>query len=257
MADQNDDDRFASLFSGERGTILGRMREESLRDPVSPTIPDAADPVAINEKLVARKTAWAKQGRLLTGEKAERRSRRLPPGQELTKGLPILDLGHRPLVPTNQWELSFSGAIDRPMKLSWDAFQSLPQKDILTDIHCVTAWSSYDVRWRGVATKHILSLVRPRPDVKYVIFLGHDGYRTNLPIEHFVTEEGLIAHTLNGAPLERDHGGPARIVLPHLYFWKSAKWVRQITFLANNAPGYWETRGYHGVGDPWREERYE
>lgn len=181
---------------------------------------------------------------------------RLPPGQRRTGKWPVLDLGERPRVDPAEWRLAVNGLVENPVTLNWVALGRLPQVDVTADIHCVTSWSLLDVSWQGVAARDLIRLVRPRPTARFVLFRSHDGYSTNVPLSRFDAEDALIATGAGGAPLAPEHGGPARVVIPSLYFWKSAKWVRRITFAAEDAPGYWEVRGYHNNGDPWAEERY-
>lgn len=209
-----------------------------------------------NEKLTAAKQAWARAGRLLTGQRDPDHAMRLPPGQRLVTNWPVLDLGVQPHVPTQSWELVVDGAVTTPLRLDWADFLALPQVEDLSDIHCVTQWSRYDNRWQGVKTQVILGLVQPRPEARHVILHGHDGYTTNVELAHFAEDDCLIAHSHDGVPLSREHGGPARLIIPRSYFWKSAKWIKRIEFSAVDRPGFWEVRGYHNIGDPWLEERY-
>ncbi len=211
---------------------------------------------SLREKLVRAKEQWARDGRLLTGETSTPQEQRLPPGQRLVQDFPVLDLGVQPDVKPGRWRLRVEGLVEEKVALDWEAFQSLPQREWVNDIHCVTAWSRYDNRWKGVAARDLLMLARPLPEARFVVFHSYDGYTTNVPLEVFASEEAIVAHTWNGAPLDRVHGGPARIVIPRYYFWKSAKWVTRIELLAEDLPGFWEVRGYHNNADPWLEERY-
>ncbi len=181
---------------------------------------------------------------------------RLPPGQFETEDLPILDLGRRPYIPFEKWSLSVGGLITRPLVWNWADFKAQPQTELRVDIHCVTTWSSFDNEWSGVSARHRLSVVEPKPEAHFVILHGADGYTTTLPLERFSAGNVLLADTWNGEPLPQDHGGPVRLVVPDLYFWKSAKWLTGITFEETDKPGTWETRGYHNEGDPWKEERF-
>ena len=208
------------------------------------------------QKLVESKTRWARDGRLLTGAVDEGRHSRLPPGQRQVTDWPILDLGIQPAVATDRWRLVVDGLVARPLAWDWATFQAQPQARALSDIHCVTAWSRFDNCWEGVAARHILDLVQPLPAARFVVFHSHDDYTTNLPLADFDAEDALLAHAWDGNPLPREHGGPVRVVIPKLYFWKSAKWVRRIEFLAADRRGFWEERGYHDRGDPWTEQRY-
>lgn len=209
-----------------------------------------------NGKLIAAKEKWAREGRGLTGETTRPDRRRLPPGQRETTDFPVLDLGDPPNLSTRDWALSVGGMVDNPIRWDWATFMAQPQTEIATDIHCVTTWSRYDNRWVGVSARHLLAVVRPRPEVRFLLFRGYDGYTTNIPLARFDDDDVLLAHSWQGKPLTRDHGGPVRAMVPKLYFWKSAKWLRHITFSDRDTPGTWELRGYHNEGDPWKEERY-
>ena len=209
------------------------------------------------EKLIRRKQEWAAQGRLLTGRTARPETERLPPGQREVKTWPVLDLGAQPNIDLKLWRLTIDGLVENPVTLDWQAFQDLlPHAESTSDIHCVTAWSRYDNRWRGVLVADLLDLVRPRAEARFVLFQSYDTYTTNLPLEEFAVPDALLATHWEGEPLTVEHGGPLRIVVPQLYFWKSAKWVKRITFAAEDQPGFWEVRGYHNRGDPWAEQRY-
>jgi DMSO/TMAO reductase YedYZ molybdopterin-dependent catalytic subunit len=210
----------------------------------------------VKDKLIRTKEQWAREGRALTGTAADPTKARLPPGQRLTKDFPVLDLGVQPNLSTADWSLSVAGQVAHPLKWDWAAFMAQPQVTLTNDIHCVTTWSRYDNTWVGVPMRALLDAVKPFKTAKAVMLRSYDGYSTNLPLADIDRDEVLIAHTWNEKPLEREHGGPVRLVVPHLYFWKSAKWLRHITFLEKDTPGYWEARGYHMRGDPWPEERY-
>jgi DMSO/TMAO reductase YedYZ molybdopterin-dependent catalytic subunit len=207
----------------------------------------------INAKLVATKQQWAKDGRLLTGATGVDR---LPPGQKLVSNWPVLDLGIQPHVPRETWQLEIGGLVAAPQRWDWDAFMAQPQIEDVSDIHCVTQWSRYDNRWQGVSTRHVLDLVQPTAAVRHVLLESYDGYTTNVSLDMFSGADCLLAHSHDGAPLSREHGGPLRLVIPRYYFWKSAKWLKAIRFVADDQPGFWEVRGYHNQGDPWAEERY-
>jgi DMSO/TMAO reductase YedYZ molybdopterin-dependent catalytic subunit len=210
----------------------------------------------VRAKLVASKERWAREGRLLTGETSSPTLDRLPPGQRLVQDFPVLDLGVQPEVKPERWRLCVEGLVEERLALDWDAFAGLPQGEWVNDIHCVTAWSRYDNLWGGVAAQRLLAMARPRPEARHVVFHSYDGYTTNAPLALLDHPDALVATQWNGAPLERVHGGPARIVIPSLYFWKSAKWVTRIELVAEDRPGFWEVRGYHNNADPWLEERY-
>lgn len=210
----------------------------------------------IKDKLVGTKEKWAREGRLLTGTAAAR-GQRLPPGQRLVKDWPILDLGLQPQTRPDDWQLAVDGAVRHPLRWDWATFRAQPSFEDVSDIHCVTAWSRFDNRWAGVSAQHLLALAQPLPAARHVVLHATDGYTTNLRIEHFAAPDVVLAHSWDGRPLTPEHGGPVRLVVPRFYFWKSAKWLERIEFLIDDAPGFWEVRGYHNEGDPWREQRYD
>ena len=210
----------------------------------------------VRDKLVRSKEEWAREGRLLTGTSADPAAQRLPPGQRLVQDFPVLDLGVQPEVNPANWRLRIEGLVMAPVRLTLDAFMALPQAERFNDIHCVTQWSRYDNTWQGVAVRSLLEMARPKEEARFVSLTSYDGYTTNLSMDDFAREENLFAHSWEGRPLERQHGGPVRLVIPHLYFWKSPKWVTRIELLREDRPGFWEVRGYHNRGDPWMEERY-
>lgn len=210
----------------------------------------------VRKKLVESKERWAREGRLLTGRRARPEAERLPPGQRLVENWPILDLGIQPDVPLDRWKLQVDGLVENPLAWDWETFRAQPQFHDVSDIHCVTQWSRYENAWDGVSAKHLLALVRPRPEAKFLMFTSYDDYTTNLPLADFDDDDVLLAHSWEGKPIPRDHGGPVRAIVPKLYFWKSAKWIRRITFMADDRAGFWEERGYHMHGNPWTEERY-
>ena len=207
-------------------------------------------------KLVKTKQQWARDGRLLTGEVAQPNLVRLPPGQREVKNWPVLDLGIQPEVTKDSWRLEVDGLVDNPLSWNFRDFMAQPQVTIRSDIHCVTQWSRFDNTWQGVATRHLLGLVKPRPEAKFVIQTSYDGYTTNIPLADLAGEDVLFAQRWEGEEISREHGGPVRLVLPKLYLWKSAKWLTKLSFVAEDTPGFWEVRGYHMRGDPWNEERY-
>jgi DMSO/TMAO reductase YedYZ molybdopterin-dependent catalytic subunit len=209
----------------------------------------------VKAKLIETKQKWANEGRLLTGETAAP-VQRLPPGQREVKNWPVLDLGILPEVTATNWKLEVDGLVESPVSLDFAAFMALPQVEMTSDIHCVTQWSRFDNAWAGVPTRELLARVRPRPEARFVIQTSYDGYTTNLPLADFAGEDVLLAHRWEGEPIAPEHGGPVRLVLPKLYFWKSAKWLTKLSFVAEDQPGFWEVRGYHMRGDPWKEERY-
>jgi DMSO/TMAO reductase YedYZ molybdopterin-dependent catalytic subunit len=181
---------------------------------------------------------------------------RLPPGQRLTDGFPILHYGGMPQIDLAKWEFLIVGLVEEEQRLTWDDFMALPQVDTHHDIHCVTTWSKYDTDWRGVRFSDLLDLVQVKPEARNVMVHSYGGYTTNLPLEDVMRDDVIFGHTFDGKPLDAEHGWPLRLVVPHLYFWKSAKWVRGLEFLAEDRPGFWEMYGYHNYGDPWKEERY-
>jgi DMSO/TMAO reductase YedYZ molybdopterin-dependent catalytic subunit len=210
----------------------------------------------LKEKLIDTKQRWARDGRLLTGAPDPARRQRLPPGQRIVGNWPVLDLGAQPEIPLNLWRLTINGLVDSPVVLRWAELTDLPSLRSRSDIHCVTAWSRYDNDWEGVAARTLIDLVRVKPEARFVVFHSYDTYTTNVPLDRFADRDVLLAWQWNGAPISREHGGPLRVVLPSLYFWKSAKWIKRIEFCAEDRPGFWETRGYHNDADPWREQRY-
>jgi DMSO/TMAO reductase YedYZ molybdopterin-dependent catalytic subunit len=214
------------------------------------------DELPEDSKLTRTKQRWAEQGRFITGRTSRPGEDRLPPGQHLVKNWPVLDLGIEPAIALSSWRLDIGGEVDTPMALNWDAFIALPQVEHTSDIHCVTSWSRYDNRWNGVSTQELAAHAGIRPEAQFAILTSHDGYTTNLALADFLAEDALLAHSWEGAPLTAEHGGPMRLVAPHLYFWKSPKWLRRIEFATADHPGFWEVRGYHNHGDPWREQRY-
>jgi DMSO/TMAO reductase YedYZ molybdopterin-dependent catalytic subunit len=209
----------------------------------------------IKDKLIGTKQQWAKEGRLLTGKTADK-AQRLPPGQRLVKDWPVLDLGIQPDIAKTSYALTVDGAVEYPAVLSWDELMKLPQSEQVSDMHCVTQWSNYDNQFAGISAAVILALVQPKPDCRHIIFHSHDGYTTNVRLEQFDAPDVMLAHTWNGQPISRQHGGPLRGMIPQFYLWKSAKWLQRMEFSDSDAPGFWETRGYHNNADPWAEERY-
>jgi DMSO/TMAO reductase YedYZ molybdopterin-dependent catalytic subunit len=185
------------------------------------------------------------------------RENRLPPGQSRTVKWPVLDAGGPPRLSTLQWSLSVLGLVKQPKQWTWNEFQALPRTKVLADFHCVTRWSQLDNLWEGVATREIAKHVEITPEAKFVLARGYDNdWTTNIPLEAFLAEDALLADKRNGEPLPIEHGGPLRLIIPRLYAWKSAKWIRAIEFLREDEAGFWEREGYHMNGDPWREERF-
>jgi DMSO/TMAO reductase YedYZ molybdopterin-dependent catalytic subunit len=179
---------------------------------------------------------------------------RIPPGQYLTPDFPVLSAGPTPHTPFEDWSFTIRGSVEEPRTWSWDEFLALPSETVTRDIHCVTKWSKLDTDWTGVALDVLLAEVAT--SAEYVLAWSDGGYTTNLPLEDVTGGRAWIAYDFGGEPLEPEHGGPARLLVPHLYFWKSAKWVRGIELRDEDDPGFWESYGYHNYGDPWLEQRY-
>jgi DMSO/TMAO reductase YedYZ molybdopterin-dependent catalytic subunit len=209
-----------------------------------------------DSKLTRSKQRWAREGKFLTGKIARPQDQRLPPGQHLTGDWPVLDLGITPNISRERWRLDVYGAVEHPLFWDFAQFSAQPQSTFISDIHCVTTWSRYDNQWDGLSTRMLLEACQPKDDARFVVLESHDGYTTNLSIEDFAAEDALLAHSWQGQAIESDHGGPVRLIVPHLYLWKSAKWLQRIHFVTDDKPGYWEVRGYHNRGDPWLEQRY-
>jgi len=178
----------------------------------------------------------------------------LPPGQYQTEDFPVLSAGPTPRVDLDDWELSVTTETGDVHRWDWAGLQALPQDEPTVDLHCVTRWSKFATDWRGVSLDTLLADVETAAD--YMLISSYGGYTTNVPLEDLLDGKAWIAHTYDGEPLAAEHGGPARLLVPHLYLWKSAKWVRGLTLSLEDEPGFWETAGYHNYGDPWREQRY-
>jgi DMSO/TMAO reductase YedYZ molybdopterin-dependent catalytic subunit len=184
-----------------------------------------------------------------------RRDRRLPPGQrDIGDGFPVLTAGPTPHTPLDEWDFVVQGQVDGLHRWTWEEFRALPHEPVTVDIHCVTSWSKFDTRWSGVPIDTLLDGVETAAE--YVVAFSDGGYTTNLPLEDLTAGQAWVVDTYEDEPLAPEHGGPARLLVPHLYFWKSAKWVRGLALTAFDEPGFWETFGYHNYGDPWREQRY-
>jgi DMSO/TMAO reductase YedYZ molybdopterin-dependent catalytic subunit len=179
---------------------------------------------------------------------------RLPPGQYLTPDFPVLTAGPTPHTPLEEWSLTIDGAVDGARTWSWSELLELPSETFTTDIHCVTKWSKFDTSWTGVSVDTLLADVAT--EAEFLSAWCDGDYTTNLALEDVTDGKAWVVHTYDGEPLEPEHGGPARLLVPHLYFWKSAKWVRRLTLLLDDEPGFWEAAGYHNRGDPWLEQRY-
>ena len=179
---------------------------------------------------------------------------RLPPGQYLTRDFPVLSAGPTPRTALADWTFSISGEIAKPKQWTWVEFRKLPSETIARDIHCVTKWSKFDTVWEGVPVDTLLKGINTTAG--YLMAFSDGGYTTNLPLADVMDGKAWVAFAFGGSPLAPEHGGPARLLVPHLYFWKSAKWLRGLRFMARDEPGFWEMYGYHMYGDPWREQRY-
>jgi DMSO/TMAO reductase YedYZ molybdopterin-dependent catalytic subunit len=187
-----------------------------------------------------------------------RRGRRVPPGQSRTRKWPVLDASGPPSVDLAKWRFRVAGLVGKGVEWSWEEFEKLPRVRVFADFHCVTRWSRLGNLWEGVPTRELLRLAGgAAPEARYVMAYGYDrGWSTNLPLEHFLAEDALVATLHDGAPISAEHGGPARLIVPRLYAWKSAKWVAGIELVKDDRPGFWEANGYHMRGDPWLEERF-
>lgn len=187
----------------------------------------------------------------------ERKARsRVPPGQRAVSTWPVLHAGEVPEIDLARWEFRVFGLVQNPLRFTWAEFQRLPRVSVPSDIHCVTRWSRLDNLWEGVAFATIAQLARPRPEARYVMVHAHPNFTANIPLDDLMRDDVLLADHHDGKPLTPEHGWPLRLVVPHLYFWKSAKWVRGAEFMAEDRPGFWEQLGYHMRGDPWKEQRY-
>ena len=189
-------------------------------------------------------------------EKLARAEGRLPPGQSLTLKWPVLHAGSVPHFDEARWDFRIGGEVAAAVKLSWKEFLALPQTEVTSDFHCVTRWSRLDNLWKGVRFTDVLDRAQAKPGAEYVLVLAEEGYTANIPLEDLRRVDVLFAFAHDGQPLTAEHGGPLRLVVPHLYAWKSVKWVRGFTLLKEEAWGFWELNGYHAYGDPWKEQRY-
>lgn len=181
---------------------------------------------------------------------------RIPPGQSLTERFPVLHYGPVPRIDLEKWDFKVFGMVGEPVRFTWQEFMELPQSQVTMDIHCVTRWSKLDTAWEGVLASELMKHVDLKPQAKFVIAHAEYGFTANVPLEVFLDEQTIFAHSFGGKPLEKDHGWPLRLVVPKKYFWKSAKWIRGIEFLAQDKLGFWERNGYNNHADPWKEERY-
>ena len=182
----------------------------------------------------------------------------LPPGQyDVGAGWPVLTAEVTPRIDPERWTMSVDGLVERELSWTWDEMHRLPQSEYAGNIHCVTTWSKFDVRFGGVSLDVLLDAAGPRPEATHVLGTSTTGYTTHLPLEHVRGGKAWVVWSFHGQPLAREHGGPARLLVPHLYFWKSAKWITKLTLLDHDEHGFWERNGYHDLGDPWLEQRYQ
>jgi DMSO/TMAO reductase YedYZ molybdopterin-dependent catalytic subunit len=189
-------------------------------------------------------------------ERSMRDAGRLPPGQSATLKWPVLHVGSVPHFDPHTWYFRIAGQVENPVRLSWDEFRRLPMKEVTADMHCVTRWSRFDVRWEGVPFTEVMKLAGAKPEAKYGMVFAEQGYTSNVPLADLVRPTTLFALKENGEDLPSDHGYPLRLVVPHLYAWKSVKWVRGLEFMVQDAPGFWEENGYNMYGDPFKEQRF-
>jgi DMSO/TMAO reductase YedYZ molybdopterin-dependent catalytic subunit len=192
-----------------------------------------------------------------TGEREKALGDRLPPGQYVTDKWPVLHYGSVPRFDRNTWEFTVSGLVDQPRRFTYGEFMALPKASFTADVHCVTRWSMFDSTWEGISVREVLKLAHVQSEARFVLVHAANNFTANLPLADLDRDEALFAYRRNGEDITPEHGWPLRLVLPHLYFWKSAKWVRGLEFLANDRPGFWEQYGYHMRGNPWNEERYD
>ncbi len=190
-------------------------------------------------------------------ERDMRDAGRLPPGQSLTLKWPVLHYGSVPRFDPDTWDFRIWGAVEVPVRLTWQEFNLLPQVKSVSDFHCVTRWSRFDNAWEGVAFREVLKLVRLKPEASHVLVHAEQGYTANVPLADLDRDDVLFATHHDGQPLPADHGYPLRLIVPHLYAWKSVKWIRGLEFLSHDAAGFWEQNGYHMYGDPFKEQRYD
>jgi len=190
-------------------------------------------------------------------EQRMREAGRLPPGQAATLKWPVLQYGSVPKFDAAHWDFRITGLVEQPVRLTWEEFNHLPKSTVTSDFHCVTRWSRFDNHWQGVLFRDVLKLVKLKPGAAYVLVHAEQGYTANVPLADLDRDNVLFATHHDGQPLEPDHGYPLRLIVPHLYAWKSVKWVRGLEFLDHDAPGFWEQNGYHMYGDPFKEQRFD
>jgi DMSO/TMAO reductase YedYZ molybdopterin-dependent catalytic subunit len=186
-----------------------------------------------------------------------RRKERLPPNQSRTKKWPVLDAHGAPTISAEDWKLEITGLVRTPLSFDWKTFRALPRVKVFADMHCVTQWSRLGNLWEGVSTRKLVERAGVTEQAHYVVMLGYDhGFTTNLPLEAFLSDDALLTDLHDGEPISLEHGGPVRLIVPQLYAWKSAKWIRKLEFVADDRAGFWEEEGYHMLGDPWKEQRF-
>lgn len=205
------------------------------------------------KKLISAKIAVAKKGNVPNKASAKAR---VPAGQKQVTNFPVLDMGIKPEVPIGKWQLKVYGLVEKEVTLDWAAFQALNHITDVSDFHCVTRWSQLGMDWQGVRVRDVLEMAMPLENAKFVTMHGYDGYTTNLPLDALLDDDVLIAHSVLGEPLTREHGGPMRMVVPKRYAWKGAKWLKAIELHAHDKPGFWEVRGYHNDAFPFEEQRF-
>ena len=212
----------------------------------------------INEKIVQAKQRLMFRGRGDSAREVDVNydDPRVPPGQHLVNNWPVLDLGIKPEIERQDWRLDIDGQVEHSLSWNWKDYQSLSVSRFTTDFHCVTPWSRLDNEWEGVSFKHVLEIVRPLATAKFVLFESYDEYTTNLPLSVCDDDDVFLAHQWNHQPLSRDHGGPVRVIVPKLYAWKGAKWIKRMTFSEHDVKGFWEVRGYSNTALPWNNDRY-
>ncbi len=206
------------------------------------------------KKLIAGKIAVAKKGSAVPGKLND--NARVPPGQKQVDNFPVLDMGIKPEIPLEKWQLKVFGLVEKEVALDWQAFQALDHITDTSDFHCVTRWSQLDMDWQGVRVRDVLEMAMPLANAKFATMHGYDGYTTNLPLEALLDDDVLIAHSVLGAPLTQEHGGPVRMVVPKRYAWKGAKWLKAIELHEHDKRGFWEVRGYHNDAFPFEEQRF-
>jgi len=183
-------------------------------------------------------------------------SDRIPPGQYETRDFPVLTAGPTPRIPLTTWSFTLEGLVESPVRWNWDEFNALPHQSFTNDIHCVTKWSKLNTHWEGVSIDTLLEHITVKPEARFVMAYSYGDYTTNMPLDDLRNGKAFIGFRFEGLPLAPEHGGPARLVVPHLYFWKSAKWIKGLRFMEHDQPGFWERGGYSMYGDPWQEQRY-